>query len=58
MKTNKKFGIKRIFPILLLVAFCGTAVAVLIPRTPRAPETVDNIEELETYLNKLTAAVN
>lgn len=58
MKTKKKFRFVKIFPILLLTVFCLATVAVLVPRVSYAPAKVDDLAELERYLNSLTAAGN
>lgn len=57
MKTKKRL-INWILPILLLVVFCGTAVFALAPCSAAVPESVENVAELEAYLQKLTAAGN
>ncbi len=56
--NTKKRPINWLFPILLLVGFCGAAVFALAPRSAAVPESVGNVAELEAYLYKLTAAGN
>lgn len=53
MKQKKKRVLTTMLSIMLVLVVCVTGTVALGSHPPAAPETVANVQELETYFNKL-----